>query len=320
MLAPALAARGIEVSVVGGPSAELMTGGTSAVRHRPAVTVRDAIGALRRLPHIDVVNTHMTDADAAGLVHGILRSRTHVVSTRHFAAVRGSSAPIRRGFALFAGRFAAQISISRVVADSIGEASTVIHTGVHDADVDAAAPRERRVLVAQRLEPEKDTATAIRAWAASRGPDDGWRLTVAGDGSQRAELERLASHLGVRDTVDFVGHSDDVPKLLSTSAVLIAPTPREGLGLSVLEAMAAGLPVVASASGGHLETAGAVADAALFAPGEPRCAAEQLDRLLVDPQGRIAYGRRLQAFQREEFGIERQIERTVEVYQDAVDG
>ena len=101
--------------------------------------------------------------------------------------------------------------------------------------------------------PEKRTDVAIRAFAASGLADDGWRLKVAGHGSLLVELERLTEELGISARVDFLGPRRDVAELMSRSAILLAPCPIEGLGLVVLEAMAAQLPVVASA-GGHLET------------------------------------------------------------------
>ncbi|MFC7574264.1 glycosyltransferase [Klenkia terrae] len=127
-------------------------------------------------------------------------------------------------------------------------------------------PDRRRdtVLVAQRLAPEKDTSTALAAFAASGLAAGGWTLTVAGDGPERAFLERRAQELGIADAVLFTGWVDDPADLLAGSAMLLSTAPAEPCGLSILEAMAVATPVVAAAAGGPLETVGRAPGAALF--------------------------------------------------------
>jgi glycosyltransferase involved in cell wall biosynthesis len=317
-LSARLAERGSEVFIIGGapgamtPPAQIPAGGSIA--WEPAVTVRDAVAALRRLPPVDLINTHMTAADLAGLVHTARPRRPRLVSTRHFAAPRGGNPLVRAAFGLTARRFDAEIAISEYAASASGANCQVIRTGVDNADVPADSRRDHSVLLAQRLEPEKDGETAIRAWALSAARRHGWTLRVAGDGAQRRPLEGLAVELGVADSVEFLGHRPDVTDLMARSAVLLAPTPREGLGLSVLEAMARATPVVASDAGGHRETVGAVEDAAMFPPGDAAAAAAQLDRLCADPAARVAYGERLQARQRAVHTIARQVDATLALY------
>src|SRR4029077_16599293 len=124
------------------------------------------------------------------------------------------------------------------------------------------------------------------------------RLQIAGEGALRGSLEHLATTLGVGGAVDFLGRREDVGSLMTTAAVLLAPRPDEGYGLTVLEAMAAGLPVVAAASGGHLETVGVVPDAPLFQPHDSGDAGRLLARLARDPARRDTYGKSLQSVQR----------------------
>ena len=104
--------------------------------------------------------------------------------------------------------------------------------------------------------------------------------------------------------MDFLGHRNDVWDLMQSSAVLLAPDTDEAFGLSVVEAMARGLPVVAAGSGGHLETVGSVPGAALFRPGDPEDAARLLRDLAGSEEKRDAYGARLQALQREQFTVD----------------
>jgi glycosyltransferase involved in cell wall biosynthesis len=242
--------------------------------------------------------------------------RVPVVSVRHFAAPRGGNR-VNRAVAGIVGRLiGGQIAISRFVADAIEGESVVVHTGVADAaDVDERA-REPFALVLQRLEAEKATDVAIRAWAAMPVAE-GWRLVIAGEGGEEAALRRLARELGVEGSVDFVGFQADVQDWLRRASVLIAPTPREGLGLAVLEAMAQGVPVVAAAGGGHLETVGSVPDAALFPPGDAEAAAELLAGLVRDGDRRRDYGRALRERRRAAFTVAAQTELTVAVLRSA---
>ncbi|WP_258934086.1 glycosyltransferase [Nesterenkonia pannonica] len=105
------------------------------------------------------------------------------------------------------------------------------------------------MLIAQRLEAEKDTATAIEAFARSELAARGWRLRIAGDGSLRPALERQAAELGIAQSTEFLGMRTDVSELMGAAGLMLAPCAVEGLGLGVLEAMSVGLPVVASRSG-----------------------------------------------------------------------
>lgn len=97
------------------------------------------------------------------------------------------------------------------------------------------------------LERHKDHATLLRAIPEIRRAIQNFRLLLAGDGALRQELEQLAADLGVADAVEFLGVRPDVPELLGHADIFIlSTTPQEGLGSVLLEALAAGLPVLAS--------------------------------------------------------------------------
>jgi glycosyltransferase involved in cell wall biosynthesis len=311
-----MAERGADVTVIGGAQPEMLASLGPDVRFRPAATVRSAMQELRGIGSQDIVNTHMSDADLAGLLTASRTRPSRLVSTRHFSAPRGSSAPVRAAFRAMDGRIATQISISEFVAREIGGESVVIHTGV--ADRPARGDRGETVLVAQRLEAEKHTDLALDAWRRSTARESGWRMQIAGRGSQEPMLRGRVIELGIADSVDFLGYRDDVDDLMASAGMLFAPTPREALGLSVVEAMAHGLPVVASGAGGHLETVGHASGAALFEPGDAADAAARIDRLVADPAERSAYGERLQKVQRRDFGLDRWVDQTLDAYRAAV--
>lgn len=317
-LSAALHDRGHEVTVLGGDPdqmrEEIARAEVSVVAVASAV---DAVRALRSLRSVtDVVATHMTQADIAGLlaVRGV-----PVVSTRHFAARRGSTALSRVLLAAASAGFAGQVAVSRYVAEHTEGPSTVIHPGLPQHEKrHPAMDRDAVVLVVQRLEREKETDVAVRAFAAAGLAAEGWRLEIAGDGAERAGLEHLAAELGIADATSFLGRRADVAALMDRAAVLLAPCSWEGFGLAVVEAMSVGLPVVAAAAGGHLESVGSVPGSVLFDPGDVDGAARLLSELAHDPLRRGEYGARLQESQRRHFSSAAQAEATEAAYVDAL--
>ena len=302
---------GDDVLVVGG-AADGMVPELDGVPHLEAATVPEVARQLavhgRRA---DVVHVHMTAAEiAAGLVHWS-RHRPAVVATRHFAAPRGRGpgGPVVARLARRAVQ--AQMAVSRYVADHVDGTATVVYPGVDV--VTARVPRERVVLVLQRLEPEKATEVALRAVARSGLTRRGWTVRVAGTGSQARAVAELAERLGI--DAELLGHRADAGRLLSSAGVLLAPCPVEGLGLSVLEAMAHGLPVVAADAGGHSELLAGLDPRGLFPPGDDAAAAERLQALADDDEGRAAYGAAAAARQRECYTLAAQVDRTSAVYQ-----
>ena len=308
-------AAGHQVVVVGGDPVSMREElGEGTVRHVAAVTVPQVTRALNALEGADVINVHMTAAEVAAAAAHRVR-RVPIVSTRHFAGTRGSSLAARLVARSTARRIAAQIAVSSFVANHVEGASTVVWTGVPEQpDSPSARERSRRVLVAQRLEAEKATDVAIRAFKESGLPEEGWVLDIAGEGALRRELEGLADELGLGGSVQFLGHRRDVDRLMRAAAILVAPCDREALGLTVVEAMAHALPVVASAAGGHLETLGPVEHSALFEPADAAGAARLMRALAAAPEEREAYGRALRRRQREHFTLRTQAEASEAVY------
>jgi glycosyltransferase involved in cell wall biosynthesis len=107
--------------------------------------------------------------------------------------------------------------------------------------------RHPQLIMVATLESHKDHATLLKAMPAVIRAVPGVQLCLAGDGSQRNRLQSLSSSLGLTDVVTFLGSRRDVPALLGQSDVFVlSTTPEEGLGTVLIEALAAGLPVVAS--------------------------------------------------------------------------
>ena len=104
-----------------------------------------------------------------------------------------------------------------------------------------------------RLDPIKDQGSLIRALSALAASYPHTRLLIAGSGPSRGELGELTSRLGLTDKVHFLGERDDIPGLLPSMDVFVLPSLSEGISNTILEAMASGLPVLATAVGGNTE-------------------------------------------------------------------
>jgi sugar transferase (PEP-CTERM/EpsH1 system associated) len=144
-----------------------------------------------------------------------------------------------------------------------------------------------------RFSPIKDPLNLVRAFIAARRDPAGanLRLVMAGDGSLKADAERLLSAAGLQDDAWLPGSRDDIPALLREFDVFVLGSQREGISNTVLEAMATGLPVVASATGGNLELVLDGETGRLVPPGD----SSHLTRVLLDyardPLMRGAHGR-----------------------------
>jgi len=313
-VAPELHRRGWDVTVIGGDPLR-MRAELGPVHHLPAATTGAVLSRLMRVKKPALVHAHMTAAEAAAASAHVIR-RFPVVVTRHFAAPRGSTALIRFGSRFIRASLAGQISVSRFVADSIGEPSTVSLPGVRVADRKTA--HDRVVLMAQRLEPEKQTDVAIEAWARSSLRHQGWRMVVAGDGQQRADLVKRIGQRNLNDSVTLLGMHNNMDSLLSHSSIFLATSPVDSFGFSVVEAMAAGIPVVAARGGAHIETVGSVSDRWLFSAGDAGQAASMLDVLGHDAEARERYGNQLRVAQRQHLSLAVHVDRLEMIYRDLV--
>lgn len=160
-----------------------------------------------------------------------------------------------------------------------------------------------------RLAPQKRHDLLLRAWATLPGEPI---LLLAGDGPTRPQVERDIARLGLAGRVQVLGARTDPDWLLAAADLSVLATDWEGMPISMLEAMAAGVPVLVSEVGGVIETLG---DAVrLVEPGRVAPLAEGLDRLLSDADLREALGRRGQAFVRQHYAPERMLSAYAALY------
>lgn len=172
------------------------------------------------------------------------------------------------------------------------------------------------VVAVARLSPEKDVFTLLDAVALAARRDPDIRLEIAGDGSCRADLERHASQLELGEHVRFLGEVRDVSALLARAGMFVLPSLTEGISLTLLEAMARGLPVVATAVGGNPEVIVEGETGFLVPSGASGLMAERLLQLRHDPDRARDLGRDGRARIEQHFDIRRMIADYEALYQE----
>ena len=182
----------------------------------------------------------------------------------------------------------------------------------------ASEPVAGRVLVVGRFAPPKRHDLVLRAFADVHERFPGSELWFVGDGDDRPASERLAAELGVQGATRFLGVREDVPDLLAQAACVVLASDYEGCPLSVIEAMAAGVPVVATSVGGVPEVVRDGVTGILAEPGRPEGLARGLAELLGDEARAVELGRAGRELARERFSREQMAAATAEVYERVV--
>lgn len=255
---------------------------------------------LNRINDTTVLHVHnFQDARTAVLARRLSRKpeNTRIVLTRHLAkAAKTGKSDIALYKALDAIVFVSETARKAFWATNPDLEGCNIHT-VRNSLLELpqvveqhTAGSELNILYAGRIHPEKGLDVLIRALAKVEFP---YRLTVAGTGPSREAmaLVRLARKYGVDSRCDWKGYVDDLAPLMEQADVCVVPsTAPEAFGFSLLEFMAAGLPVVASDSGAQTELVENGVDGLLFEAGNADALAAALTRLNDDAALRAALG------------------------------
>lgn len=173
------------------------------------------------------------------------------------------------------------------------------HAKVHRTRIDT-------LITVASLRPEKghdELLDAFSRLAARRH----LRLRLVGDGPHRAALERRARELGIARRVEFLGHREDVADLLGTGDLFVFPSRSEAFPTAVLEAMAVGLPVIASAVGGLLDLISDGHNGLLVPPQDAAALAAAIDRLVAQPTLAASLGESARRLVRDQYSFERMV-------------
>ncbi len=168
--------------------------------------------------------------------------------------------------------------------------------------------------IVARLAAEKDHHTLLRAFKELYAARPEARLAVIGDGPLRSPLEREAAELGIAECVSFLGERHDVPELLSGLDVFVLSSRTEGLPMTVLEAMAAGLPIVATRVGGVPAAVEDGVTGRLVEPASPPALAAALRQIIRHPEARRDMGRAGRGKLDREFSVSQTAARYEEIY------
>ena len=257
--------------------------------------------------------------DSHGLALGLLAAtllRLPLVATRRSMSVAG---PLWR-------RPRRVIAISRAVEQELLESgvsrrrivriSSAIDLAVVRRVVPTQDPREETLIAVGALTPEKGHATLIDAVELVARTHPGIRLRIFGEGTERGALEAQAGRAGLGSRVVLAGETETAAAQIAAAQLFIQPSHREALGTAVLDAMALGVPVVASDTGGLTELLDGGAGM-LVPPKDPVALAAAIEMLLASQQLRteIAAAARARVA---EFDAPGMADRVVEVYRSAL--
>ncbi|WP_437589753.1 glycosyltransferase family 4 protein [Sorangium sp. So ce1000] len=293
-----------------------------------------------RLVHTHNPGPHLYGAIAASLARAAALAGggggPRVVHTKH-----GRNYPkqkrkvlVNRLAAALTDRVVAVSDDARAVAievERVDPAKVVTILNGVDTDVfrpgDAGAARARlgvpatgyHVGCVARLSPEKDHATLLDAFARLRAVRPDAHLTVIGDGPRRPALEAQAARLGLGGAVTFTGTRGDVAELLPAFDVFALASLTEGISLTLIEAAAAGLPIVATRVGGNPEIVLEGETGLLVSPGAPETLAAALEAVAARGDG-AEMGLRGRARVMERFGIDRMARAYEDLYDEVLGG
>jgi sugar transferase (PEP-CTERM/EpsH1 system associated) len=286
---------------------------------------------------VDVVHCHNYGPLVYGSVGGRLARARKVVYTSHgpeASARRGQGRILRLG--LVDDMIAISEHVRRVAIEESAVDPSRIKTIYNGVDLTAFSRRSRAVRervrselgvgagdpvvgVVARLTEEKDHATLLRAFARVLARHACARLLLVGDGELRGRLAAQSAELGVDASVSFLGTRADVGDLLSAFDVFVLPSKLEGLGITLLEAMAAGLPSVGTDVGGIPEIVAEGKTGRIVPQGDAETMADAIIRLIENAEVANAMGEAGRARAHGEFSVERMVRRYEAVYTGASD-
>lgn len=183
------------------------------------------------------------------------------------------------------------------------------------------APADAIVLgTVGRLSGEKDQRTLLQAFILARQqlPEVPLRLVLVGDGPLKAQLEQHAQEAGVASEVWFAGARADIPDLLRSLDIFVLPSLGEGISNTILEAMACGLPVIATNVGGNPELVRENETGALVPAADPKSMAQAIIRYASAPELRVTQGQAARARIEREFSMRNMVDQYMGVYDAAL--
>jgi glycosyltransferase involved in cell wall biosynthesis len=323
----------------GGPAVERLRASGFAVQVLGPMGVGAPIRLLRVFRDLrpDLLHLHGSRAGLVGTLAAVRAGIRPIVYTAHAFAFKRRLSPPLRWLVLQADRFTCCVADRIIcltaadrqaaIAHGLGAARyAVIPNGVAVSAFTGHTTRRAEfgfdsdvpvIGMVARLVPDKDPAhfVAVAADVCRVIPEA--RFLLVGDGPLRPEVDRAARQTGIRERLVMTGFRQDIPELLATMDVVVLTSQWEAMPMALLEAMAAGRPVVAPALPGLAEVIVDGATGYLVAGDKPDLATA-IVALIRDPGRRRAMGQRARQRVQERFDVGRMVEATARVYQEAL--
>jgi glycosyltransferase involved in cell wall biosynthesis len=173
----------------------------------------------------------------------------------------------------------------------------------------------KKLIMVARFVPQKDHRLLLHAL---RRIESAWSLMLVGDGPCRKAIQELAAELGLARQIQFLGERSDIAELLAEADIFLLPSRWEGLPISILEAMRAGLPVIATDVGGVAEAVTDGITGCLVAVQNVEHLRAKLQQLIESPELMSRMGQNGRNRYEADFHIEFMVKRTISVYEAAV--
>jgi glycosyltransferase involved in cell wall biosynthesis len=268
----------------------------------------------------DILHAHSSFAGAAARIAARRAGVPCVYTVHGFGFKREARSPARE--AVWLGEMMLARKTDRMICVSEHEAAlarrlplpegavTVIHNGLPDVAFRSDAGREAAsIAMVARLAPPKRADLLLEALHLEAAPPP---VEILGDGPLREPLQARAANLGLT-RVQFPGNVPDVARRLARHPIFVLLSDHEGLPMSILEAMRAGMAIVASRLPG-IEEMVTDDESALLVENDPHAVANALERLLRDPARRARLGAAARARYQREFGAQTMASRVLDVY------
>ena len=293
------------------------------------------MAAAVRARRLDVVHAHQYTPFFYAALAKALRPGPKLILTEHGRHYPDRVSPLRRAVNRLAlDRLAdAVTACCRFSAEGLSETDgfagrriEIVENGIEVDQYGPAAdqvglkarlglePTRRYVVHVARHHPVKDQPTLLRGFAAAAADLPGVDLLMVGDGPLRGELESLAVELRVPDRVKFLGIRSDIPDLMRAADVFALTSVSEAASLTLLEAMATGLPAVVTAVGGNPEIVRHEREGLLFPRGDAAGCAAAFRRLFRDTALAARLGAAGRARARERYRLDRTVEEYYRLY------
>lgn len=274
----------------------------------------------------DLAHAHMVHADWYLAAASLIARDVPLVSSKHnpdaFRRLTAFRLVERAALRRYSGVIAISESLREFTEASTGVPTVTVHYGLP-----ARGPAPTRVprveatqlLAVGRLEEQKGFEVAIQAMALIKAVAPQAHLSIAGDGKQRQMLADRIATLGLTGTVSLLGRREDVHELMMNADILVHPARWEGFGLVLLEAMRAGLPIVATRVSAIPEVVAEDITGLLVPPDDPDALAAAISKLIHEPARRNEMG--IGGFERlrERFSPERMARGVVALYEAVLD-